>query len=143
MMAVLKKRVRFPYKEEFELNDFVRKAGKKYLVNLTGLMGSQLQIKKEERSRKYDIDVRYPKTYAWYIQFKVPPGYKIEGLTELNKAIDNETGSFKLSAKGGKWPGDHRRAKGYISKEMLPVRNGTICWLLLMRPTTVPINIFC
>ncbi len=87
------------FKEEFELNDFVRKAGKKYLVNLTGLMGSQLQIKKEERSRKYDIDVRYPKTYAWYIQFKVPPGYKIEGLTELNKAIDNETGSFKLSAK--------------------------------------------
>lgn len=87
------------FKEEFELNDYVRRAGKKYLVNLSGLMGSQLQIKKEERTRKYDIDVRFPKTYAWYITFKIPAGYKAEGLTELNKSIDNETGLFTLVAK--------------------------------------------
>lgn len=87
------------FKEEFELNDFVRRAGKKYLVNLTGLMGSQLQIKKEERTRKYDIDVRFPKTYNWYITFKIPAGYKAEGLSELNKSIDNETGTFSLTAK--------------------------------------------
>jgi hypothetical protein len=87
------------YKEEFELPDFVRKAGKKYLVNLTGLVGSQLQIKKEERSRKIDIDVRYPRTLTWNIQFKIPAGYKAEGLAELNKMVDNETGAFKLIAK--------------------------------------------
>ncbi|MBO9563565.1 MAG: hypothetical protein J7621_12350 [Niastella sp.] len=87
------------FKEEFEMADVVRMAGKKYLVNLTGLMGPQLQIRKEERNRKYDIDVRYPKTYNWYIQFKIPPGYKVEGLTELNKSVDNETGSFILAAK--------------------------------------------
>jgi hypothetical protein len=87
------------YKEEFELPDFVRKAGKKYLINLTGLVGSQLQIKKEERNRKYDIDVRYPRTFTWNIQFKIPAGYKAEGLAELNKMIDNETGAFKLIAK--------------------------------------------
>jgi hypothetical protein len=87
------------FKEEFEMSDVVRTAGKKYLVNLTGLMGPQLQIRKEERNRKYDIDVRYPKTYNWYIQFKIPPGYKVEGLTELNKSVDNETGSFILVAK--------------------------------------------
>ncbi|WP_315821971.1 hypothetical protein [Paraflavitalea speifideaquila] len=62
-------------------------------------MGSQLQIKKEERNRKYDIDVRYPKTYNWHIQFKVPQGYKVEGLSELIKVIDNETGTFNLNAK--------------------------------------------
>jgi hypothetical protein len=87
------------YKEEFELPDFVRKAGKKYLVNLSGLVGSQLQVKKEERNRKYDIDVRYPRTFTWSIQFKIPAGYKAEGLNELNKTIDNETGAFKLIAK--------------------------------------------
>jgi len=87
------------YKEEFELPDFVRRAGKKYLVNLTGLIGAQLQVKNEERNRKYDIDVRYPRTLTWNIQFKVPAGYKVEGLTELNKMIDNETGAFKLIAK--------------------------------------------
>jgi hypothetical protein len=87
------------FKEEFEMADVVRMAGKKYLVNLTGLMGPQLQIRKEERNRKYDIDVRYPKTYNWYIQFKIPAGYKVEGLTELNRSVDNETGSFILAAK--------------------------------------------
>ncbi|WP_276485136.1 hypothetical protein [Paraflavitalea pollutisoli] len=87
------------FREEFELPDFVRKAGKKYLVNLTGLVGSQLQIKKEERERKNDIDNRYPRTFTWSIQFKIPDGYKAEGLTELNKMVDNETGAFKLIAK--------------------------------------------
>lgn len=86
------------FREEFELPDFVRKAGKKYLVNLAGLTGSQLQIKKEERSRKYDIDVRSPKTYTWNIQFKIPAGYTAEGLNELNKKIENETGSFTCTA---------------------------------------------
>lgn len=87
------------FREEFELNDFIRKAGKKYLVILVGLTGSQLQIKKEQRSRKYDIDVRYPKTYTWNIQFKIPAGYTAEGLAELNKKIENETGSFTCTAK--------------------------------------------
>ncbi|HEX6432568.1 MAG TPA: hypothetical protein VF008_32965, partial [Niastella sp.] len=87
------------FREEFELPDMVRKAGKKYLVNLAGLTGSQLQIKKEERSRKNDIDVRSPKTYTWNIQFKIPAGYTAEGLTELNKRSENETGSFTCTAK--------------------------------------------
>lgn len=87
------------FREEFDLPDFIRKAGKKYLVNLVGLTGSQLQIKKEQRSRKYDIDVRFPKTYNWNIQFKIPAGYTAEGLSELNKTIENETGSFTCSAK--------------------------------------------
>ena len=87
------------FRDEFELTDLVRTAGKKYLVNLAGLTGSQLQIKKEERSRKYDIDVRSPKTYIWNIQFKIPAGYTAEGLTELSKKIDNEAGSFTCTAK--------------------------------------------
>ncbi|WP_205511582.1 hypothetical protein [Longitalea arenae] len=87
------------FREEFELPDMVRKAGKKYLVNLAGLTGSQLQIKKQERNRKFDIDVRSPKTYSWDIQFKIPAGYTAEGLTELNKNVDNETGTFTCTAK--------------------------------------------
>jgi hypothetical protein len=87
------------YKEEFDLPDFVRKAGKKYLVNLSGLTGSQLQIKKEERERKVDIDIRSPKTFSWYIQFKIPAGYTAEGLTELSRTVDNDAGSFSCTAK--------------------------------------------
>jgi hypothetical protein len=87
------------FSEEFEFPDFVRKAGKKYLVNLPALMGPQLQIKDEERTRKHDIDVRYPKKYSWSIEFKIPAGYKAEGLTDLNQQVDNETGGFSIKAK--------------------------------------------
>ena len=86
-------------KEGFELPDFVRKAGKKYMINLAGLIGSQTQIKKEERDRKNDIDVRYPRSFSWNINFKIPEGYTAEGLTELNKTVNNETGSFSMEAK--------------------------------------------
>jgi hypothetical protein len=61
--------------EDFELPGMVRKAGKKYLVNINGLIGSQLQIKKEERVRKYDINVGYARTLNWVINFKIPAGY--------------------------------------------------------------------
>jgi len=86
-------------KEGFELTSFVRKAGKKIMINLPGLIGSQLQIHKEERTRRYDIDVRYPKTYRWTINFKIPDGYTVQGLNEINKSVDNETGGFSLAAK--------------------------------------------
>lgn len=87
------------FSEEFELPDYMRKAGKKYLINLNALIGPQLQIKAEERDRKHDIDVRYPKKFTWTIEFKIPTGYKAEGLAELNQSVDNETGAFIMKAK--------------------------------------------
>ena len=50
--------------EDFELTGMVRKAGKKLLINVAGLVGSQLQIKKEERlARNNDINVGYAKSF--------------------------------------------------------------------------------
>lgn len=86
-------------KEGFELTNYVRQAGKKYLISLPGLVGSQLQIKKEERDRKIDIDVRYPRSLTWTISLKIPDGYTVEGLSELNKSVSNDAGAFTVSAK--------------------------------------------
>ena len=86
------------YAEDFELAGMVRKAGKKYLVNIAGLVGSQLQIKKEERIRKYDINVGYARTLNWTINFKIPNGYTVEGVKELTTNVDNETGTFTCDA---------------------------------------------
>src|SRR5205085_1732580 len=86
-------------KEGFQLESFVKKAGKKYLVNLAGLTGSQLQIKKDERVRNHDIELRYPRTVKWSISFKIPDGYTVEGLNEIQKTVDNEAGTFSLTAK--------------------------------------------
>ncbi len=84
--------------EDFELNGMLRKAGKKYLVNIPGLVGGQLQIKKEERIRKYDINVGCARSLSWKIKFKVPDNYTVEGLQELNTNVDNESGSFSCTA---------------------------------------------
>jgi hypothetical protein len=86
-------------KEGFELSNFVRKAGKKYMVNLAGLVGSQLQVKKEERTRTHDIDVRFSRSYTWTINFKIPDGYTVQGLNEVSKSVDNVAGSFSIAAK--------------------------------------------
>jgi len=86
------------FTEEFELQDMLRKAGKKYLVNIAGLVGSQLQIKKEERIRKHDINVGYARTLNWVINFKIPEGYTAEGVKELNTSVDNETGTYTAAA---------------------------------------------
>jgi hypothetical protein len=84
--------------EDFELPAMVRKAGKKYLVNVSGLIGSQLQIKKEERQRKHDISVGYARAFNWMINFKIPAGYTVEGVKELKANVDNETGTFTCDA---------------------------------------------
>jgi hypothetical protein len=86
------------YTEDFDLNGMVRKAGKKYLVNIAGLVGSQLQIKKEERIRKFDMNVGNAHSIFWVINFKIPAGYTASGLKELAANVDNETGTFAAVA---------------------------------------------
>lgn len=86
------------FREEFELPDMVKKAGKKFLVNLPGLIGGQLQIKDEERIREYDMDVRYPRSLSWTINFKIPAGYTVSGLNDLNTKIQHECGLFSITA---------------------------------------------
>lgn len=86
------------FTEEFELPGMVRKAGKKYLVNIAGLVGAQLQIKKDERIRNHDINVGYARTLNWVINFKIPDGYTAEGIKELKTSVDNETGTYTCDA---------------------------------------------
>ncbi len=85
--------------EEFEIGDMTKKAGKKILVNLPGLMGVQLQIAKDERNRTKDIQVGYARTLSWKISMPVPAGYTVKGLKELNTMVDNEAGKFSCEAK--------------------------------------------
>ena len=86
------------FREDFELQGMVRKAGRKYLVNIPGLVGGQLQIKKEERERKYDINVGYARSLNWVINFKIPAGYTADGLKELNTEVNNEAGTYSCAA---------------------------------------------
>lgn len=86
------------YSEKFVLGDLTRKAGKNYLVSVPALMGGQVQVKPEDRQRKYDVDVRYPRMLTWDINFTIPTGYTLKGLVDLNQNVDNEIGTFTTKA---------------------------------------------
>jgi hypothetical protein len=85
--------------DEFEIEDVARVAGKKILVNLPGLIGTQLQIEKDERSRTKDIQVGYPRQLNWRITMPIPAGYVVKGLKELNNKVENAAGKFICEAK--------------------------------------------
>lgn len=85
-------------KDGFEISNYVRKAGDKILVNLAGLMGGQLKIKDEEKERMHDIDLRYPRSIKWAINFKIPEGYTVQGLNEISRTVENEAGTFSIAA---------------------------------------------
>lgn len=93
-----KKTADLVYTEEFEMDNRVRKSGKRLLVNVIGLVAGQLQIKKDERERRHDISIGYPRTLQWVITFKVPDGYNLEGVSELNLLVDNEAGTYESKA---------------------------------------------
>ena len=98
------KKPELEYTEDFQLGDFVRHAGKSLLVSIPSLVSSQLQIKGDERTRQYDIDVRYARQIKWTISFTIPAGYNVYGLEDLQNKIENETGGFVSTASvaGGK-----------------------------------------
>ncbi len=86
------------FKETFQVGGLVRKAGKKFLVNLSGLMGGQLHLGEDDRTREFDADLRYPRKLRWQINFTIPAGYTVEGYNELATNVETEAGSFITSA---------------------------------------------
>jgi hypothetical protein len=86
------------FQEDFTVGDMVQHAGKSLLVKLPGFLTNQLQLTDEQRVRQYDADLRTARTLQYQIQFNVPAGYNVLGLEDLNKQVDNETGSFTSSA---------------------------------------------
>jgi hypothetical protein len=84
----------FSYTEKFSFKKKQRKAGKKILLNLPAIIGSQLHIKDDERQRQYDANVRLPRNLGFTVKFAIPEGYTLEGLKSLETNVDNEAGNF-------------------------------------------------
>lgn len=87
------------YNENFVLNDVQARAGNDIIVALPALIGRQAKVKKEERNRTLPVDVGYPYTLNWNINFVIPAGHTVNGVEALNKMIENETGAFTSIAR--------------------------------------------
>lgn len=79
-------------------NNYVKKAGDKYLLEIGRFLTSQIEIDKKEIDRKNNIYMSFPRSFENEITFNIPEGYSVSGLEKLNKKVENETGGFVSTA---------------------------------------------
>lgn len=86
------------YTDEFTLENLTKKAGGNLIVEIGKLIEKQTDVKEEQKVRTRDIYMAFPRSFNHEITFIVPEGYKVEGLENLNKKIENPTGGFISAA---------------------------------------------
>ena len=79
-------------------NNYFKKAGPNYIMEIGKLIGGQVQIDEDEVERTHDIYLEFAKTYKFEIDLTIPDGYEVVGLDKLKKSRSNTTGSFKSTA---------------------------------------------
>ena len=87
------------FKDQFQLEDLTKRAGKNYLFEVGKLIGGQVAIAEDERQRDQDIFMPYPRSFLNEISIEIPDGYSVEGLDKLNIDVQNTTGGFVTTAK--------------------------------------------
>jgi hypothetical protein len=90
------------------------------MIDFGKLLEKQVEVKGEDRVRKVDIYMGYPRSYDHEYVFTLPEGYSIEGLENFNKYAINKTGGFISSAevKDGKLTVKTRK---YFNENYYPV----------------------
>jgi len=88
------------FREKFTLKKLVSKAGRNYIFDVGKLIGDQIKLEQSELARRQvDIWLPHARTIENNISINIPPGYSVDGLQELNGAVENESGAFVSSAK--------------------------------------------
>lgn len=80
-------------------NDFIKKAGPNYIVEVGKFIGGQITIDPLEYDRKVPINLDYATTYSSEVRIKIPVGFTVDGIEKLNKSVSNDTGSFISTAR--------------------------------------------
>jgi hypothetical protein len=88
----------FEFASTIILNNFVKKAGNNYIVDVGKLSGTFLQLEEKDRKRTIDVYMPGARSFKYVISFNIPPGYKATGVEELNKQKSNKTGLFSCVA---------------------------------------------
>ena len=89
----------FAYDEEFVIkNNFIKKAGENYIIEIGKVLTNQVEIDKKETDRKNNIYMSFPRSFENEIIFEIPAGYKVSGIEKLNKNVQNSTGEFTSNA---------------------------------------------
>jgi len=84
------------FKTKYNLKDYIKKAGPNYILNAGGLIGGQKKLTDDEmKARSEDADMGFAKQFENHIEIKIPEGYTVKGIENLNVNIDNENMKFE------------------------------------------------
>lgn len=83
------------YEESLKIKGLINKAGRNYMFEVGKLIGKQIEISQERRTRNTNIYFDNPCILEDEVAVQLPAGYKAEGLEELNIDVDNEAVAFK------------------------------------------------
>jgi hypothetical protein len=82
----------------FTMENFVKKVGNNYILNIGSLMGTYKKIDEKERKREVDVYMSSARTLKYTFNVTIPEGYNVKGVNELNKKIENDVASFVTTA---------------------------------------------
>jgi hypothetical protein len=85
--------------KQYVLGDLVKKIGNNYAFEAGKLIGKQIEITTEEKTRKVGINIENPRSLENEIHVVIPAGYKAEGLDGFTFNVDNAAGCFISNAK--------------------------------------------
>jgi len=87
----------FEFKSTFTMDGFLKKAGSNYIFNVGKLIGTIVKLEDKDRTRQSDIVMPAARTLNYHIEFEIPAGYTLKGLSDLNANVKSEMGAFKVS----------------------------------------------
>lgn len=87
------------YESNFIMDNFVKKAGSNYILDIGKLIGKISKVKDEEKVRITNIYMPGARSLSYNINVEIPSGYKLSGATDLNTNITNGFGSFNVLSK--------------------------------------------
>lgn len=89
----------FLFRDTFQLEGLVKRAGKNYILEAGKLIGGQVALQEKEFDRNADIYMPFARSFINEINIQLPKEYGVEGIENLQKSVENETGGFVSTAK--------------------------------------------
>lgn len=84
--------------EKFVIDNFVKKAGRNYILEAGKLIGGQIELDEEDRERELDVYMPFARSFKYEINIVIPEGYSVQGIDKLTTKVENETGGFSSTA---------------------------------------------
>jgi hypothetical protein len=87
------------HESSFTFENFVKKAGNNYILDIGKFIGKISKVKAEEKIRQTNIYMPGARSLNYNISVDIPTGYNVSGVNDLNHTTTNSLGSFNVVSK--------------------------------------------